>query len=154
MTDKKLIEALELVRGIISEGAITGFDCHNGDWAERLFKSQAVTSEALNTRQDTNSDVAASLERVKIDYPVDEGENGWNEGVEACIDQVKSLPTTKSTEWISVSERLPKHDEPIVYLKFDGHKNGVGIAYRTVSNEWNPWDFTHWIPLPTPPEAK
>jgi hypothetical protein len=42
-----MVSALEGVRKIISEGAMTGFNCHDGDWAERLFASQATTSAAL-----------------------------------------------------------------------------------------------------------
>ncbi len=44
-------EALELVRSIIADGALTGFNCHSGDWAERLFKSQAVTFAALKQQE-------------------------------------------------------------------------------------------------------
>lgn len=44
-------EALELVRSIIADGALTGFNCHSGDWAERLFKSQAVTFTALKQHE-------------------------------------------------------------------------------------------------------
>ncbi len=42
-----LREALKLVRGIIVEAAMTGFNCHDGDWAERLFVSQGATHDAL-----------------------------------------------------------------------------------------------------------
>ena len=40
--------AVTLVREIIKDGAMTGFNCHDGDWAERLFASQAVTHRALS----------------------------------------------------------------------------------------------------------
>lgn len=39
--------ALDLVRGIIVEAAMTGFNCHDGDWAERLYASQADTCAAV-----------------------------------------------------------------------------------------------------------
>ena len=66
------------------------------------------------------------------------------------------------SEWISVKDRPPPIDEPIVYIsprKREGAKYGVGIAYRTVSKKWkpeaestmNPHGFTHWMPLPDPP---
>jgi hypothetical protein len=42
-----LVKALENVREIIAEGAMTGFNYKDGDWAERLFASQQVTSAAL-----------------------------------------------------------------------------------------------------------
>ena len=41
------VEALKLVRSIISDGAETGFNGQSGDWAERLFASQSVTHAAL-----------------------------------------------------------------------------------------------------------
>lgn len=42
-----LVKALENVRSIIADGAMTGFNYKDGDWAERLFASQQVTSQAL-----------------------------------------------------------------------------------------------------------
>lgn len=42
-----MLAALKNVQKIISEGAMTGFNCHDGDWAERLFTSQQVTSAAI-----------------------------------------------------------------------------------------------------------
>jgi hypothetical protein len=41
-------KALLNVRGIISEGAMTGFNWKDGDWADRLFASQRMTSAALS----------------------------------------------------------------------------------------------------------
>lgn len=42
-----LLEALTNVRQLISEAAMTGFNCLDGDWAERLFASQQVSSDAI-----------------------------------------------------------------------------------------------------------
>ena len=39
--------ALKSVQSLISEAAETGFNCHEGDWADRLFYSQRETSNAL-----------------------------------------------------------------------------------------------------------
>jgi len=47
-----LVKALENVRKIIAEGALTGFNYKDGDWAERLFESQQVTSAALAMLKD------------------------------------------------------------------------------------------------------
>lgn len=41
--------ALMAVREIIAEGAPTGFNPMEGDWADRLFRSQAVTHRALTS---------------------------------------------------------------------------------------------------------
>lgn len=45
----ELLGALENVRTIIVEGAMTGFNYRDGDWAERLFASQQVTSRAIKS---------------------------------------------------------------------------------------------------------
>lgn len=42
-----LLAALHNVRQIISEGAMEGFNPLAGDWAERLFASQQMSSAAL-----------------------------------------------------------------------------------------------------------
>ena len=42
-----LLEALINVRKIITEGALTGFNYKDGDWAPRLFNSQHTTSSAI-----------------------------------------------------------------------------------------------------------
>lgn len=44
---ERLRTALKLVRGIIVDAAMTGFNCHDGDWAQRLFESQGTTARAL-----------------------------------------------------------------------------------------------------------
>lgn len=49
--NQQLRTALEHVRSIIKDGAMTGFNCHDGDWAERLFASQGVTYNALRAVQ-------------------------------------------------------------------------------------------------------
>jgi hypothetical protein len=40
-------KALRNVQKLISEAAMTGFNHKDGDWPERLFESQQVTSAAL-----------------------------------------------------------------------------------------------------------
>jgi hypothetical protein len=45
----QMLEALRNVQKLISEAAMTGFNCHDGDWAERLFASQQVTSAAIKS---------------------------------------------------------------------------------------------------------
>lgn len=39
--------ALRDVRILIAAAALTGFNCHSGDWPEKLFHSQQATSAAL-----------------------------------------------------------------------------------------------------------
>lgn len=42
-----MLAALRNVNKIISEAAMTGFNCKDGDWPERLFESQQMTSAAI-----------------------------------------------------------------------------------------------------------
>lgn len=44
---KELLKAVNHVRSIIIDGAIVGFNPRHGDWAERLFRSQAITLKAI-----------------------------------------------------------------------------------------------------------
>ena len=39
--------ALVATRALVSEGAMTGFNCHDGDWAKRLFANQWNITQAL-----------------------------------------------------------------------------------------------------------
>lgn len=51
-----LLAALRSVQKLISEAAMTGFNHKDGDWAERLFASQQVTSAAI--KRATNTAIA------------------------------------------------------------------------------------------------
>ena len=42
-----LLRELQAVRSLIAEAAMTGFNCREGDWAERLFASQGSSAEAV-----------------------------------------------------------------------------------------------------------
>ena len=42
-----MLEALRNVQKIVADGAMTGFNYKDGDWAERLYESQQVTSAAI-----------------------------------------------------------------------------------------------------------
>ncbi len=42
-----MLAALRNVQKLIAEASMTGFNCHDGEWAERLFFSQQVTSAAI-----------------------------------------------------------------------------------------------------------
>lgn len=51
-TDRNRIAELEAVidatRTLVADGAATGFNPHDGDWADRLFRNQWALSCALN----------------------------------------------------------------------------------------------------------
>lgn len=42
-----MLEALEYTRNIIREGLEVGFNPLHGDWADRLFESQGMTTKAI-----------------------------------------------------------------------------------------------------------
>lgn len=44
----QMLAALNLVRSIIIDAANTGFNYKEGDWAKRLFASQAITKAAVD----------------------------------------------------------------------------------------------------------
>ncbi len=44
---EEMEDALKAVNKLVAEGAATGFNCHEGTWAEDLFYSQQATSSAL-----------------------------------------------------------------------------------------------------------
>jgi hypothetical protein len=46
-TAERLARALRAVQMLIVEGAVTGFNPKNGDWATRLYESNQDTSGAL-----------------------------------------------------------------------------------------------------------
>lgn len=63
------------------------------------------------------------------------------------------------SEWQPTKD-LKDHTEPVVYAVKRKGRWMVGIAYWTVSQKWNPDaysqhgvpdGFTHWMPLPDPP---
>ena len=43
----ELEAALSTTHRLIVEAAMTGFNCHDGDWAERLFVNQGSINDAL-----------------------------------------------------------------------------------------------------------
>lgn len=79
-------------------------------------------------------------------------------------------------EWISVKDRLPEHDTPVLVFAEGKHEAFIGdsvIAITHIGNQklwhdspdhWNwvsPWQYfmtdyeiTHWMPLPNPPERE
>lgn len=42
-----LLAVAKKTRGLVSEAAATGFNCHDGDWAERIYANQAALTAAI-----------------------------------------------------------------------------------------------------------
>ena len=68
------------------------------------------------------------------------------------------------TEWISVKDKLPEYDEPVLTIfSVDGGYGAITIRLLTedvneiywLSDEFRKcplFNVTHWMPLPEPPE--
>ena len=64
-----LIEALRDVQMLISEAAGTGFNCHDGNWAERLFFSQQKTIDVLKRldKDDSHPEISVNAQFECVD---------------------------------------------------------------------------------------
>ena len=104
-------------------------------------------------------------------YIIESGEYFWG-GVDSAEERNNlevarvDMPTlTPQNEWVSVEERLPDFDVPVlVYVKdiFD-NKGTISITKYTITydltNNWlgyenSSFKITHWMPLPKPPEKE
>jgi len=57
-------------------------------------------------------------------------------------------------EWISVSERLPKGDDVLVFTTDGIHvasRDEYGLWWPSAGDSYGFPDVTHWMPLPEPP---
>lgn len=62
---------------------------------------------------------------------------------------------TTTQKWIPVSERLPEEsdaDDDNCVLAIHKATKKRYFHWRSVAD--NPFDFTHWMPLPTPPKEE
>lgn len=71
-------------------------------------------------------------------------------------------------KWISVKERLPEHDQLVLYRELVKTKNGQAYEFdygeydserqvfygQYFNYRWLGWDVTHWMPLPEPPKEE
>lgn len=51
---EKLVEALTATRSLVSEASAVGFNCYDGDWAERLFSNNGKISRSLTAYREAS----------------------------------------------------------------------------------------------------
>ena len=70
-----------------------------------------------------------------------------------CIAQVFKAPTIEVPTWIPVTERLPTIDDSDeIGMVLALTRNGFGNCWWWKVIVEMPSNFTHWMPLPTPPK--
>lgn len=71
-----------------------------------------------------------------------------------AVGKGKNHPALTQPQWISVKERLPKIDQWCSWWDISGASEPC-TAFRGVDDIETWWkNYTHWMPLPKPPEAK
>jgi hypothetical protein len=84
---------------------------------------------------------------------------------EHILDMEKMVDVNPSSEWISVKDRLPSPETEVLWWNKAAHQAGVSSwEYRSYCDDtmiyWGDAgnvsikNFTHWMPLPKPPEEK
>jgi len=140
-----------------------------------MYGSYDDALEAWNTRQDTNSDeVREVLELLEMEAKkvkelrarerkllgvLDVALGDYQEYKAAAIlnelKALNTLPTTKSTEWIAVSERLPEYDLPTFYGVIEDLKDTyIKKKIYDLSNTEITIILNAFWQASTPPEAK
>ena len=108
-----------------------------------------------------------AISRHRKPTPVGQYGAAYNDGINAAIQEILRAPTlTPPNEWVSVEERLPTDEHPV--LVFVGYADTM-TGFITTSSYFcfdeNPhwqWDglvqdeqrTLFWTPLPAPPERR
>ena len=71
---------------------------------------------------------------------------------------IDNAPTVNPYEWISIEDRLPENDEPVLVYKYKYSEVYGNIETAYINNgHWRGSigeAITHWMPLPAPPTEK
>ena len=102
--------------------------------------------------------ITSIVQQKHDDVPEDHKKHwkGVQSGMNYARNTIIEAPTADvapKSEWISVEDRLPTHEDGkvLIYTVY-----GISIGEKTVSNRWRgdnaiPKQITHWMPLPPPP---
>ena len=123
------------------------------------FGSKKQAIKAWNTR----ADVELSKTEVRLeDYAIAlqqaiehhcKGEKVPAEIALRCPYHAKLLDDTRTDDWISVKDRLPKNDDEV--LVSTRLKNiGIGWWDSYWRSDLSVKEITHWMPMPAPPEEE
>ena len=115
-------------------------------------------------------DIQPIIEKIQSSLKIpsySEHDKGFDDGLKYVLDLIEKTPTlTQPNEWVSVNERLPTDEHPV--LVFVGYADTM-TGFITTSSYFcfdaNPhwqWDglvrdeqrTLFWMPLPAPPEKE
>lgn len=74
--------------------------------------------------------------------------------IEVATQAADAIEELSKPRWIPVTERLPKEMETVIVT------DGKNVGYSFCVNDYgtldfySPWNITHWMPLPQPPEEE
>ena len=133
--------------------------CENCSAAGPIHIYQIEAEMAWNTR----ADVELSKTEVRLeDYAIAlqqaiehhcKGEKVPAEIALRCPYHAKLLDDTRTDDWISVKDRLPKNDDEV--LVSTRLKNiGIGWWDSYWRSDLSVKEITHWMPMPAPPEEE
>lgn len=164
MTNKELAAALRLCGSVRTCDECLKCPFFEGCDPELCIpKMTAACADALENSESHVMALQQEIEklRAKMEALLDE-----NERLKA--DKDKNVPI----KWVSVEERLPKHDEEVLVLTAPGtlslgqnqvvaeyihpinEKFGVFINFYAGYDDKNLLSVTHWQPLPEPPSTE
>lgn len=163
---------------------LTTNDTGDSPSQKRRIGFEAIVLSALDTAERERDALAAYLaepepdaeaiaERIEQELCGIEGEPG-HESVVLDIPEAAALIEgygRRVPQWISVKERLPEDDDPIVVtnnikswkghywlvrgIRLDPNKPDIKYGEYCAWNSFNKiWGVTHWMPLPEPPVGK
>jgi hypothetical protein len=96
-----------------------------------------------------------------ISKAIEKGCVTWTEFADYLTEHLTEQGYRKQSEWISVEERLPEHEENVLVAVDYEHIRATGVYIsslleRRQGERWTHkgYTVTHWMPLPEAPKMK